>query len=260
LEETRSCTCNGSNENCTHCYGTGTVTRKLLGPLYFSKRPKRRLQQPDLSPLLRKYGTEEIKKIAEAALASKMESCDRCKFRGLPEELREHKRNAHRSPTPSTHRVIIDSHPAVRRPLKKQQTKNTNPGPVSSRAKHRKKKRHQLHWEGPSNDSLRRDAIKRGLIKPGAGNDKGRTKLQPSIGSAPRGSKMVVVVQPPRGRKGDRGHEKGIERCIESGNQVDKLQFFDTREAHRAMGFFARENGRYRSHPLHDRFDDESEP
>ena len=41
---------------------------------------------------------------------------------------------------------------------------------------------------------------------------------------------------------------------------VDDLQIIDQREAHRQMGFVVRENGRYGSHPLHDRFDDESEP
>lgn len=34
----------------------------------------------------------------------------------------------------------------------------------------------------------------------------------------------------------------------------------DRMEANRGMGFFARENGRFGSHPLHDRFDDESGP
>jgi hypothetical protein len=37
-------------------------------------------------------------------------------------------------------------------------------------------------------------------------------------------------------------------------------QVTDRMEPNRGMGFFARENGRFGSHPLHDRFDDESGP
>jgi hypothetical protein len=37
------------------------------------------------------------------------------------------------------------------------------------------------------------------------------------------------------------------------------VQNVDEWEAHRQMGFVVRENGRYGSHPLHDRFDDESD-
>jgi hypothetical protein len=42
--------------------------------------------------------------------------------------------------------------------------------------------------------------------------------------------------------------------------QIRAMPDYDPRDAHRGMGFVIREEGRYGSHALHDRFDDESEP
>lgn len=43
-------------------------------------------------------------------------------------------------------------------------------------------------------------------------------------------------------------------------NDSRLLQTTDRMDANLGMGFFARENGRYGSHPIHDRFDDDSNP
>jgi hypothetical protein len=51
---------------------------------------------------------------------------------------------------------------------------------------------------------------------------------------------------------------KGVR--MQSAEGSARTQTIDYMDANRGMGFFARENGRYGSHPLHDRFDDESGP
>jgi hypothetical protein len=65
-----------------------------------------------------------------------------------------------------------------------------------------------------------------------------------SLRSAP--SPMQKVESPPK--SADVAH-----RVSQTGSE-------DSQDANRYIGFFARENGRYGSHPLHDRYDDESVP
>jgi hypothetical protein len=51
----------------------------------------------------------------------------------------------------------------------------------------------------------------------------------------------------------------GVGKLPLADNAIHSLrESVDRRDAHRLMGYLARENGRYGSHPLHDRFDDES--
>jgi hypothetical protein len=61
----------------------------------------------------------------------------------------------------------------------------------------------------------------------------------------------------PKRKKGTGQSSISREASIEA---MPQQQTIDRMDATRGMGFFARENGRFGSHPIHDGFDDESGP
>ncbi|MGA3125099.1 MAG: hypothetical protein ABSD13_00165 [Candidatus Korobacteraceae bacterium] len=56
------------------------------------------------------------------------------------------------------------------------------------------------------------------------------------------------------------GQATNSEEVESHSEQIRSVPDYDPRDAHRGVGFVIREEGRYGSHALHDRFDDESEP
>lgn len=54
--------------------------------------------------------------------------------------------------------------------------------------------------------------------------------------------------------------EQGIRATVKFVSDLPSWQRHDEMDANRGMGHFARDNGRFGSHALHDRFDDESAP
>jgi len=106
VEESRSCTCGGSNENCCRCSGTGVIQRRLdaVPP----SNPIRRRKLFDLSELLRRFGTKKSKQTAGRSAASRVIQCGRCKFRGLPEEVKSHSQKAHAAKETLDRPTIID--------------------------------------------------------------------------------------------------------------------------------------------------------
>lgn len=212
-----------------------------------------------------------------------MIGCDRCHFRGLPEEVREHKRTAHSERQNGGIPQLIDVHLPIRRDQQytKPERQKARPKPVRK----------------PADSRERNQTIARGSIKSAVGAKRVTIKAIPKA-EADRQKAMLAVPIPGRkksvrcsrcqaamkatnfvkhlarvhgvgGRQLNKNARKNPDRPVEARDSVrilelgghrDDLQIMDKREAHRQMGFVVRENGRYGSHPLHDRFDDESEP
>lgn len=228
VEESRPCTCGGSNENCYRCSGTGIIQRHLeaVPP----SNPVRRWKVFDLSGLLRRFGTKKAKQAAERSAVSRMIQCDRCKFRGLPEAVKSHKLATHTSKENPHRTAIIDSVAPPKR--------NRNSSA-------------QIATASRSRNHFVRCAICRSSVK--AINFRKHMSKVHGFTTGPVPSSFI-------GRSRRKGREQRVNRTSKAPAAVDDLQIIDQREAHRQMGFVVRENGRYGSHPLHDRFDDESEP
>jgi len=228
VEESRPCTCGGSNENCYRCSGTGIIQRRVdtVPP----PNQTRRRKMFDLSGLLRRFGTKKAKQAAERGAASRMIQCDRCKFRGLPEAVKSHKQAAHASKENPRRTAIIDT---------------------IAPSKRNRNSRVQITTASRSRDHFLICAICSSSVK-ATNFRKHMSKVHGfTTGSVP--SSFI-------GRSRRRGRQQRVNRTSKTPAAVDDLQIIDQREAHRQMGFVVRENGRYGSHPLHDRFDDESEP
>jgi hypothetical protein len=230
VEESRPCTCGGSNENCYRCSGTGIIQRRVN--VVQPSSPTRQRKGFDLSGLLRRFGTKKAKQAAERSAASRMIQCDRCKFRGLPEEVKSHAQKAHATKESLDRPGIIDRYSTRKRHGNGRKT----PTPVLAA-------------------SSRKHLIACPICRSNVKATRFRKHLSKVHGHT------VGPVPPSRSRKSRRKQAaRHISRTPSAPVPADDLQIIDQREAHRQMGFVVRENGRYGSHPLHDRFDDESEP
>jgi len=292
LEESRPCTCGGGNDNCYHCWGTGVIQRKLEPPPF--RRRKKKSKQVDVSPLIRKFGSEKAKQAAKADVLAYMISCDLCHYRGLPDEVRQHKKTDHPERQAASIPKLIDTHSSERQRRRNPESRHhkADPLPAEPRTRNHENPSGQI-WR---DDRYRAEAIARGLIKPASTPRPTSVKVV-SGAEAERMAKPATAPIKARkksvrcplchntmgatkfakhlkekhgvdgsrfksaGRKPDSGRrERNSSPVTESFDHANELQIVDEREAHRHMGFVVRENGRYGSHPLHDRFDDESEP
>lgn len=295
MEESRPCTCGGSNENCYRCSGTG-ILHSSPEPSRYRPLPRKR-RPADVSALIRKFGSPTARKMAEASVLAYMVRCDRCGFRGLPEEVQEHKRTAHSEKPTVCSAGLIDVHKPERHTRLDRNAlrgKAVFRGPASPESP--KASRRSPAGQSGSVTKYRMEAIARGLIKPANPQQKGPVKsaskaevdsLKPvaipikgrhqrvrcsrchAAMKAESFAKHIARVhglggrQQPKTTGTKRRHgrrEKPPMHVVEPLDPQQDLQIADQREAHRQMGFVVRENGRYGSHPLHDRFDDESEP
>lgn len=234
--ESRPCSCGGSNENCYKCSGIGFIHGSEEGASV--SIPIRRRTAFDLSGLLRRFGLRKAQKTAERQAAKLLIKCDRCGFRALPNELALHKETAHqKAPArPPSSAISVPSQPGGgNKPRRPDEKFSSN------------RQQHVV----PSSNRSAVCPICRSRMKPTNLKKHLRKVHKHLAGPVPfslsRKSKRSQVTQQ-------------RDRRFESSREKNDWQIVDEREAHRQMGFVARENGRYGSHPLHDRFDDESEP
>jgi hypothetical protein len=250
-----SCTCGGSNENCYICFGSGTRQRYEFRP----------------APLrLRELNRSFSRATSEAQRMLNGERPQYFGFHVIPE-----------SPRHAGQRSRIGLKTSVRRQVSRSAVQRTIKPQTNRRAS--EKEMSKANGTGPRElqapTYTRMAAIRRGLIKP-----MGRTpnliegfatcslcKTQVKTTNLPKHVRKVhpgIHATRPLSSSSSRDEEirsrnkKVIEVLGPSQEIISQHQFhtIDLREAHRHMGFFARDNGRFGSHPLHDRFDDESEP
>lgn len=280
MEKSKPCTCGGANKKCYRCSGTGVIYPTIQAPPY--RVAKRKSRAVDLLPLVRKYGSESDRKAAEARTLAYMITCDRCRYRGLPEEVRQHKTIAHPEKPEITTRLDA-AHVAIWHVREEQKAPHSKAVSREQRTrKSRKLARFYSDQQPRGDEKLRGQAIASGLIKPAiskaapakaASEDK--IKRRSICCPLCRATMKRINLEKPLARvhhstgKGqqkpkvgtlEEDHAESYARFPELLDHFNDLQIVDEREAHRQMGFVIKENGRYGSHPLHDRFDDESEP
>lgn len=203
------CRCNGEVENCSRCAGIGTYIP--YSPEQVTRSGKRQSSLGGLDPL------------AYRAV------CDRCSFRGSPEEMREHRLTKHSG---SENLIRFIARTKKSKPSKKSKRQQSRSG---GHAGNTREDSHR-QCEGKK---LRAELIAAGIIIPSEVKKGKRTKVQKLSGKRSNGERVSVKTT-------SRGY-----RTFEGE---------DLKDATRGMGFFSRENGRIGSHPLHDRFDDEGHP
>lgn len=282
MEESRSCTCGGGNTRCCFCFGTGVITRR---PVQYFRPPRR---PPDLSTLIVKFGPAKAAQAMQAQLAARVVQCDRCRFRGQPEELQIHQEKAH--PDGVTASSLLRAIKNVRN------VHRNDIGRLRRLPDERFGNVTRVQIEKSATSAARNQAISKGLIKPAKARPLSptfpRRALQVKLAPASSATAKLVKAEwvacsfckKPVKAKNMRRHKR---KCLppvfyQKKSIVDDrilsapkretpsdsefvensatLESTDHREAHRYMGFFARENGRFGSHPLHDPFGDESEP
>ena len=262
------CSCGGSNENCVHCGGLGEYTIGSVGGTK-RQRTKKQKQNPslDLLPLVGKFGDPKQKNDAQIKMAVRLGGgqevvCPhrQCDFRGSRDELSRHLRSKH-----------SDSE----RPL---DGKDNQPEciewmrcPLCEAHLHRGgfilhlKLNHKTTWEAVEQFACNASVGSSHSVAPPHCSVEctlcGKTipiedvelhlDLQHATDTAHL-SKLLVT----------REHKLAVQFNEQQPQflGVAERNQQDTLEAHRYMGFVIREHGRFGSHPLHDKHDDESIP
>jgi hypothetical protein len=283
------CPCGGANENCIRCAGLGEYSPHGGGK-YFplnahqislrgkgKKKQKKEEKGPDILPLLAKSGSPREKARAQNKLAARSAlqqvSCRICEFRGSRDELYRHMESKHSSAAGRPKAlnpadiVLIEY---MRCPLCEDHIHRTE-FEAHLRARHRTDwgTVEQFVQGAQPKNPLARPAVKpiictfceqkvppqdidlhldlqhqtnMGILLKLLSTGTGAAKNSSVRARAEREKEIRDATQ--------RSKSKG----------VAELSGQDTLEAHRYMGFVVRENGRYGSHPLHDKHDDESKP
>ncbi len=241
----KTCSCAGSNENCFRCAGLGTY--ELQPSSFVPRRPRRGAASRSRAIPARSKNRSPI----QGAVDANPMKCPRCIFRGSAEEMKRHSEKFH-----------LDefwrraARPTVRCPKCS----------VTIRASKLNKHLRKVHSEG--NVARAADAPAAGILVrcPKCPNKVRSVNLEKHLrrvhdigwaayanGAASEKTKAV------RGKSTI--PKKRLYSSTEGSSSAtpsNQLERDDLRDAHRTMGFVARESGRFGSHPLHDRFDDES--
>jgi hypothetical protein len=235
------CTCGGENENCIYCAGFGEKNDRMALVPY--SRPN----------------TAGKKKAMKPVRISEVEKCPKCKFMGTKDEINKHSRYEHpknpderlltlreemRCPLceDKIHRAQFELHLAQNhkttwralealtnaqiRSLRHLPSTPSYQCPLCDQKPHITQVLIHLDSQHHVSESSLREFVAKGASPNPEGNDARNGRMRP------------------------RGH---VNESVEV-NGEDKL------EAHRYMGYVIRESGKYGSHPLHDRHDDESMP
>lgn len=262
------CSCGGSNENCALCGGLGEYTTGSSGYWMGTPKRKRKFKQdvrPDLLPLIEKSGCSEEKADAQAESAVRVDgqkaTChyQKCGFTGSRDEVYRH---------------VQSNHP----PSERASSERTNGSVCRDRMQcplcdehlyraefliHLRDK-HRTTWAAleqimqstsARNLSGAESSYKVKCILCTADVPLRETDFHLKFQHATEIEHLRRLARKEGHKAGNPSHEK----CPLSKGVVERTRQ-DTLEAHRYMGFVARENGRYGSHPLHDKHDDESMP
>lgn len=222
----KPCPCSGSNENCFRCGGLGTYEPKpkLLKVPSRRKIPTTISQCPvDRQPhgLIKPKSPNEVK-------------CDRCIFKGSPEEVEIHRKKFHRADFVRTRR--------------KPRVPCTKCG-----QKVRKLARHLNRAHGPVTNAAKETSIKTATFCPKCSCAVSKSNLEKHLRRVHNLQSPIKVILSKTTKQPNRTPARNTNMSASFSYEKE-----DIREANRMMGFPARENGRFGSHPLHDRFDDES--
>lgn len=320
MQETRPCTCGGSNDNCCYCFGSGM--RPVLDG---SQVPTRSF----------------VSRIAQRIRKSKsnIRKCNICGFEGGKVTMRSHKAEAHPStalPPSLKAQDIVAIRPSLAGQLRKvAMPPLAKPGaaPRPQNAPQKFVASSAIVPSAPRSETIiRRESIAAGLIKPATKPLFGRpappfapahpsrklgvqpalpagycicplcrcqlqkTRLSkhlnkahsrvPKVSRTLRNAKPVYIViskeekeraqlakaqaklarsnpsslRYPSKNSASQPEEKSICATVKFVSDLPSWQRQDEMDANRGMGHFARDNGRFGSHALHDRFDDESAP
>ena len=220
----KPCPCSGSNENCFRCGGLGTYEPKpqLL------KVPSRRKISTTISQcpvdqqpsgLIKRNDPNEVK-------------CDRCIFRASLEEVEIHRKKFHRADFVRTRRK-----PRVPCPKCGQKVQRLA--------------RHLNRAHGSATKAAKETSIKPATFCPKCSCAVSKSNLEKHLRRVHNVQSPIKVIFSKRTTQSNPTETRNMSASFSYEKE-------DIREANRLMGFAARENGRFGSHPLHDRFDDES--
>lgn len=260
------CSCGGSNENCALCGGLGEYTIRFGERLRAPKRKQpKKDSSPDLLPLIDKLGSPKEKADARIKLSVRVDGqgaiCPHsyCDFRGSRDEVYRHMQGSHpNSERPTANRYKeLECRKQMQCPLC-DATLNRADFFIHLRDKH------NTAWETVEQITQRTSV--RGL----SGAESSYKVQCPLCATAVplRGinshlaSRHATEIEHLRRLVRKKEHKTGNrspEKLFKSKSVVQRTQE-DTLEAHRGLGFVIREHGRYGSHPLHDKHDDESMP
>jgi hypothetical protein len=239
----RPCSCDGSNENCAHCYGRGFI-EDGYAPASPSARAKiiKRTQKPAASTPVPYYKLPRLPKSTipmrnRATILVRMDSCPLCGARVREDRLPKHMSN--------------------RCPL--------GPGKSTAPVRGAGAKCPLCKFEGGTDEFTRHFALSHGT------KGRLRRRIQVPIVCVAVSSHPVRVgqVRKPGGKK---NHNTAAAIAQHSANKPQESlrhkgkieaeipSWRNNLDATKNYGYPARESGRYGSHPSHDGFDDESKP
>ncbi len=262
------CSCGGSNENCVLCGGLGEYTTGTSGNWMGTPNRKKKSKQdvrPDLLPLIDKFGSPKEKADVQTELAVRVDGQEarcpnvHCDFRGSRDEVYRHMQWSH----PASQRLSAER-------SNKSECRDRMQCPLCDEHLYRAeflihlRDKHRTTWE----------AVKQITQSTSARNLSGAEssyKVNCTLCAAAvplRETNLHLKIQHTTEiehlrrlgpKKEHKARNPPSKKNPKSKGVVERTQE-DILEAHRGMGFVIRESGRYGSHPLHDKHDDESMP
>jgi hypothetical protein len=222
MEKMRSCSCDGSNENCVYCYGRGFVTVPEGPPLGVSE--------------------QNCPRSAVHAASSPVMRCPNCEFKGTALDLARHFPKRH-PPSKAWHsgRPIKD-----RRNDTRLITCVTCGVPV--RCDHAERHNRKTHQSGLIKDVGVSSPEGESVLTPQGGSSKRR--IMPQWASK---NKSRIREQKPT----QNGKANGLDKWKQS-IQASQSPIQPNLDATRLYAHAYREHGKFGSHSSHDGFDDES--
>jgi hypothetical protein len=261
MGEKVDCSCGGSNENCVLCGGLGEYTirfGRLLGAPKLKKL--KRNVRPDLLPLIDKFGDFREKADARIKLAVRVDGQEAkcphrlCDFRGSRDEVYRHMQWSHPNAERSNESVLRDRMECPLCDAKLNRADFT----MHLRGKHR------TTWEAVEQLAQSTTAWDLSIVQSSRKMEcalcsMGVPMKDIEMHYESRHSTNIDHLRALVPSKESKAGNPSPEKSPKSDGVVERTQE-DTLEAHRYMGYVVREHGRYGSHPLHDKHDDESMP
>jgi hypothetical protein len=238
----------GSNENCFRCGGLGTYAPRsgFSGARIESKKGS-------LPTVSRQPPNHSSREPTQSKDPSKTK-CGRCIFRGSPEQVKTHFDRFHRREFVMPRRYITVPCPKCNlkiRASRLQRHIRRAHSPVS-----------EVHKKPTESGSRRLVLCPECCCKVLESNLLKHLRRVHSVGWAAHVAKSDSPYPAPPSRSSAPSSKPSTVRTTRSEERFATSKRHnekdDLRDAHRLMGFIARESGRFGSHPLHDRFDDES--
>ena len=236
MREQRPCSCGGSNENCTHCYGRGFIEG---GRAFLASRGKRRKRGASQStsqafvPLTR---AQDV-----VTRAQDVVKCPACEFKGSADDFTMHFALQHGSKGRRRRRTQLPTGCVAAK--NKRKTTAANPrldsssprlpksvGPMRSRAA----TVHPMKSCPLCSSKVREDRLQKHMSR-----------------RCPLRKQRVKMSQ---------GNDSSESLRYKGQLEVERPSWWNNLDATKNYGYPAREAGRYGSHPAHDPFDDESKP